>query len=252
MDNSLFAKVDALAGRLAGLGPLSKETAARLMDAFMIESTVDSIAMERRSLALSGTLQILKEGKPTENKPQQMHQEAVGHRRAFELMLKEAVPGAALTEDIIKRIHSLVLTTDPESRGVYRIYPVSLRSAAHMPPQPRLIPALMETLLADFHSMKRETHIIRALAEFHLRFAGIQPFNDGNSRTNRLVMNLELIKAGLLPINIKSSDREKYYGCYDMYFREGLSSGALAELMAGYEIYELNRHISIRENEINL
>ena len=65
----------------------------------------------------------------------------------------------------------------------------------------------MEQLLVDYEGMKERHHIVEAVAEFHLRFEGVHPFIDGNGRTGRLILNLELIKAGLLPVNIKFADR---------------------------------------------
>ena len=44
------------------------------------------------------------------------------------------------------------------------------------------------------------------------------PFIDENGRTKRLILNLELIKSGLLPINIKFADKREYYACFDDYY----------------------------------
>ncbi|MDR0434397.1 MAG: Fic family protein, partial [Gracilibacteraceae bacterium] len=85
---------------------------------------------------------------------------------------------------------------------------------------------------------------------FHLRFEGIHPFIDGNGRTGRLIINLELIKAGFLPVNIKYADRRKYYDCFDSYYgNEPREPDALAELLAGYEVGELERYIKIIEDK---
>ena len=64
-----------------------------------------------------------------------------------------------------------------------------------------------EKLLADYPAMKQEHHIIEAIALFHVRFENIHPFIDGNGRTGRLILKLELMKAGFLPVNIKFADQ---------------------------------------------
>ena len=101
--------------------------------------------------------------------------------------------------------------------------------------------------------MKKDKHIIEAVAEFHLRFEGIHhPFIDGNGRTERLILNLELIKAGLLPVNIKFKDRSKYYDSFDSYYANTYNPDMLAELLCGYETDELLKYISILEQKANL
>jgi Fic family protein len=136
---------------------------------------------------------------------------------------------------------------DANNKGVYRSVPVSIVGASHTPPQPYLVPVQMEALLADYGGMKRGRHIIEAIAEFHLRFEGIHPFIDGNGRTGRLILNLELIKAGLLPVNIKFTERRKYYECFDSYYSNDHSPAALADLIAGYEADELRKYITMLE-----
>ena len=106
----------------------------------------------------------------------------------------------------------------------------------------------MEELIADYEAMKREMHIIDAAALFHLRFEGVHPFIDGNGRTGRLILNLALMKEGLLPVNIKFSDRRRYYDCFDHYAASG-SPEMLSQLIADYETAELKRYIEIIEGK---
>lgn len=93
--------------------------------------------------------------------------------------------------------------------------------------------------------MKSNKHIIEAIAEFHLRFEGIHPFIDGNVRTGRLILNLELIKVGMLPVNIKFADRRKYYDCLDHYYSNDYTPEMLIQLITDYEVEALERHIKI-------
>jgi len=240
-----FDRLDELAAQLRAMRPLNETELKRLRDEFVIEHTYDSNAIEGNTLTLRETALILQAGLTIAEKPIKDHLEAIGYRDAFEYVITLADAGTSLSERVIKEIHSLVLMNDRQNRGVYRSVPVTILGALHTPPQPYLVPVQMEQLLADYESMKNRLHIVEALAEFHLRFEGVHPFIDGNGRTGRLILNLELIKAGLLPVNIKFVDRRRYYDAFDAYHGEEHSAGALAELIAGYEVAELEKRISI-------
>ena len=139
-----------------------------------------------------------------------------------------------------------MLMDDVQNRGVYRTIPVSILGAAHTPPQPYLVPIQMEQLILTYDRMREEQHILSAIAAFHLQFEHIHPFIDGNGRTGRLVLNLELVKAGYLPVNIKFADRREYYSCFDEYAEKGTIT-KLEQLVARYETEELQRYISMLE-----
>lgn len=240
-----FAQLDGLAAQLQTMRPLNKTELKRLLSEFVIENTYDSNAIEGNTLTLRETALILQEGLTIAEKPIKDHLEAIGHRDAFEYVMTLADASTPLSERVIKDIHTLVLMNDRLNKGVYRSVPVTILGAIHTPPQPYLVPVQMEQLLADYEGMKRDLHIVEAVAEFHLRFEGIHPFIDGNGRIGRLILNLELIKAGLLPVNIKFADRRKYYDAFDVYHGEAHSAEAMTELITGYEIAELEKRISI-------
>lgn len=244
-----FKRLDELAAQVKAMRPLNQAELKRLRDEFVVENTYDSNAIEGNSLTLRETALVLQEGITIAEKPLKDHLEAIGHRDAFEYVVSLAGEKKPLTEHVIKEIHSLVLMNDRENRGVYRSVPVKIMGAQHTPPQPYLVPVQMERLIADYEDMKKRLHIVEAVAEFHLRFEGIHPFIDGNGRTGRLILNLELIKAGLLPVNIKFTDRRKYYDTFDAYYGESGSPEMLVELIASYEVAELERRISILQGD---
>jgi len=241
-----FKHIDDLHSKLKTLRPLNPAELKRLRNEFMIENTYNSNAIEGNTLTLRETALILQEGITIAEKPLREHLEAIGHKDAFEYVISVAEANTALTENVIKTIHSLVLMGDVSNRGIYRNVPVTILGSSNVLPEPLQVPGLMENLIFDYDSIKQGKHIIEAMAEFHLRFEGIHPFIDGNGRTGRLVMNLELIKAGLLPVNIKFVDRLKYYDCFDDYFASG-NPDMLAGLIADYERHELERYIKMLE-----
>ena len=124
-----------------------------------------------------------------------------------------------------------MLADKKEDRGVYRRVPVRIMGAKHEPVQPYLIQPKMERLLEDYRN--NTEHIITKLARFHIEFEGIHPFIDGNGRTGRLLVNLELMKAGYPPIDIKFKDRVAYYNAFDNYY-EKHNSNAMEKLFAKY------------------
>lgn len=242
-----FTQVDRLQEKLKSMRPLNQTELKRLREEFIIENTYDSNAIEGNTLTLRETAMILQEGITIAEKPVKEHLEAIGHKDAFEYMMMLADANSPLTERIIKDIHALVLMNDAVNKGVYRSVPVQILGAANTPPPPYLVIEQLEQLLTDYEIIKGKKHIIEAVAEFHLRFEGIHPFIDGNGRTGRIILNLELIKAGYLPINIKFADRRKYYDSFDKYYGSKHSTDGLIQMIAEYEIEELQKYIKIIE-----
>ena len=170
---------------------------------------------------------------------------AVGHKEAFDYVRELVRDNVPLSERAIKQIHYLVLADKKNDRGVYRRVPVRIMGAQHEPVQPYLIEPKMEQLLRDY--AESDEHIITKLARFHIEFEGIHPFIDGNGRTGRLLVNLELMKAGFPPIDIKFTDRIAYYNAFDEYHvKHNLS--AMENLFAGYVNARLDKYLKILQD----
>ncbi|MDR2179458.1 MAG: Fic family protein [Synergistaceae bacterium] len=238
-----FDRVDELKSKLKSLRPLNETELKRIREEFMIENTYNSNAIEGNTLTLRETALILQQGVTIDGKHIKDHLEAIGHRDAFNYMLELADAASTLTERVIKELHSFVLMNDAKNKGVYRAVEVTISGAAHTPPSPYLIHERMEALLNEYHGMKQSKHTLEAVAEFHLRFEGIHPFIDGNGRTGRLILNLELMKEGFLPVNIKFTDRNKYYDCFDSYYSDEHTADALTRVILGYEEEEILKYI---------
>ena len=227
---ALFSRIDALAEQLKGRRPFSPGELRRLQENFLVEYTYNSNAIEGSTLTLRETALVL-EGLTIDQKPLKHHIEAVGHRDAFLFVKKLVSEKEKLSERIIKQIHTLVLMDSPEDRGVYRRLAVRIAGAHQEPTQPFKIAEQMQALVAEFG--KRNLHPIEAIALFHLRFEGIHPFIDGNGRTGRLIMNFSLMQHGYLPIDVKFTDRKRYYECFEQYFDRNNRS-AMVRMVSEY------------------
>ncbi|TAH63663.1 MAG: Fic family protein [Gottschalkiaceae bacterium] len=243
----MFGKIEELKSKLNEYRPLTSEEVRRLREEFLINFTYNSNAIEGNTLTLQETALILKEGITIDEKPLKDHLEAVGHKDAFyyvEELVKDKID---ISEKVIKDIHTLVLMDKPQHRGIYRRIPVTILGAVHEPPQPYLVPVLMEQLINEYNNEMKNLHTIERVSLFHLKFEGIHPFIDGNGRTGRLLLNLELMKEGYPPINIKFKDRRKYYDCFSDYHTKNGDPSMLTSMMAKYVEEELEKYISVLE-----
>ena len=236
---SLLAKIERKKVLLDGRRPLTEGEAARLNEDFMIEYTYNSNAIEGNTLTLRETDMVLK-GLTIDQKPLKDHMEAVGHKEAFYFICDLVKERAPLSEAVIKQIHSLVLADKPLDRGVYRKVPVRIMGAKQNPVQPYLIESKMNELVQSYAVDER--NIVEKLANLHIAFESIHPFIDGNGRTGRLIINLELMKAGYPPIDIKFTDRMRYYNAFD-------HRSEMVKLFAEYLNKRLDQYLDVLDGE---
>ena len=241
---SLLEIIDQKKKELDSRRPLTEGEVKRLNEDFAIEYTYNSNAIEGNTLTLRETDMVLR-GLTIDQKPLKEHMEVVGHKEAFDFVRELVQEKAPLSERVIQQIHFLVLADQREDRGVYRRVPVRIMGAQHEPVQPYMIQPSMEQLMICY--AERTEHIVTKLARFHIEFEGIHPFIDGNGRTGRLLVNLELMKAGYPPIDIKFTDRKAYYDAFDAYYVKG-NLAHMEKLFAGYVNARLDQYLSMLQD----
>nr|WP_076388099.1 Fic family protein [Vaginimicrobium propionicum] len=240
---SVLERIDKKKQELESKRPLTEGELERLNEEFVVEYTYNSNAIEGNSLTLRETDLVLR-GLTIDRKPLRDHIEAVGHKEAFDFVRELVEQKSPLTERVIKQIHFLVLADKREDRGVYRSVPVRIVGARVAPTPPYLIEMKMKQLVCDYE--KNTEHIVTKLSRFHVEFESIHPFIDGNGRTGRLLVNLELMKAGYPPIDIKFMDRVAYYDAFDEYHAKHNIS-AMERLFAEYLEARLDMYLKMLE-----
>lgn len=236
----VLSTIAELKQELDSLRPLTPGEVMALDEQFAVEYTYNSNAIEGNTLTLRETDLVLR-GLTVDKKPLKDHLDVVGHKEAFDYVSQLVKGKEPLTERVIKQIHFLVLGRDIQNRGVYRNVPVYISGAKTQTVEPLLIPEKIQELLKWYQNDAQDDFLTK-IALFHLRFESIHPFIDGNGRTGRLLVNLELMKLGYPPIDIKFTDRNAYYNAFDSYSETG-SPKAMFKLFAKYLTERLKRYI---------
>ena len=239
----ILEQINSFKKTLDSCRPLTPAEVDAIKEVFLVEHTYNSNAIEGNTLTLQETALVL-QGVTIDKKPLKDHLEAVGYKEAFQYVEELAKQDKDLSEFDIKSIHNLILADRPEDRGSFRRVNVRIAGALTNPVQPYLIEPKIEELLNNYKVWSKTMHIVERVANFHLQFESIHPFIDGNGRTGRLIMNLQLIKEGLPAINIKFADRKKYYDAFDEYSKTG-STEAMINLVGEAVISRLREMIEM-------
>jgi Fic family protein len=196
--------------RLDESRPLPAKALAALEHYYDIELTYTSNAIEGNTLSPVETTLVIEKGITVSGKPLKDHLEALDHYDAIRYVRELARHEMAITESDVRNLHKLVmLRSAPEMAGRYADLPryVRTESGRYTFPSPAEVPALM----GDFAAwLAPAPNTPETAFDAHRRLVDIHPFNDGNGRTARLLMNLVLMRGGYPPVAVRPEDRLEY------------------------------------------
>ena len=215
---------------LDSLRPLNREQEQRIMQKFRLDWNFHSNNLEGNSLTYGETKALLLFGITAQGKPLKDHLEIEGHNEAIEWVIERVTGEYPLTESFIWELHQLLLketywvdAITPEGAptkkkvevGQYKSLPnhvLTVTGEIFYFATPEETPARMDDLMQWYRERAESENVspILLAAEFHYRFIRIHPFDDGNGRTARILMNFILMKYGFPPVIIKTQDKSSY------------------------------------------
>ncbi|WP_119184175.1 Fic family protein [Aliarcobacter cryaerophilus] len=211
-----FKKLDNLKLKLDSFRPINQSIVKNLHEDLVLRWTYHSNAIEGNTLTLKET-KVALEGITIGGKTLREHFEAINHKDTILFIEDLAQKEDRLSEYSIKQIHSLILKNiDDENKGKYRTTNVIISGAEHKPPQSFEVQSKMEEFIKNYNENITKLHPVELASFVHIEFVKIHPFIDGNGRISRLLMNLELIKAGFPSVVIELEDRLEYYKALDI------------------------------------
>jgi len=210
-----FNRLDQLKQKLDSYRPLKKEIINNLHEDLVLRWTYNSNAIEGNSLTLKET-KVALEGITIGGKTLREHFEVINHREAIYFVGDLVQKKKSLTEWQIKSLHQLILKNiDEKNAGIYRNSNVIISGAKHTPPDHVHLISDMNNLIHWYNTEAENLHPVEMAARIHVDFVKIHPFIDGNGRTARLLMNLELMKEGFPPVVWPVEMRLRYYEALD-------------------------------------
>ena len=238
-NDALFKRIDLYTKVINNRRPLSEDEVKELDAYYKIGLTYSSNALEGNSLTLSETKVLLEDGITVGGKPIRDCYEATGHAKAYDFMLELARSrDFTFSEDIIKRLHYLFYNgIDSEKAGQYRAGQVFISGTEYVPPTAEEVPRLMAEFAEELSVKQDKLHTMELAAYAHRRLVDIHPFQDGNGRTARLLMNLVLVNRGYCVVSIPPVLRHEYITALQQAQRSKAPSDAdFVKLIAECEI----------------
>lgn len=249
---NILETIDQLKAELDALRPLPPDVVGQVSQKLRLEWNYHSNAVEGNSLTLGETRSLILHGITAHGKPMRDHLDIQGHDDAVKAVEDAVKSEQALNEVFIRNLHRVLLREPyemdaraPDGRivkrqisiGSYKTAPNNVLTATgevHYFTAAELVKPEMTDLL-DWYRDGEQTgeHPIVLAAVFHYRFVAIHPFDDGNGRMARLLMNLILIRHGYTVAMIRAEDRGLYIDILERGQRTGRSpvAGDLREFI---------------------
>lgn len=181
-----------------------------LYDAFILELTYHTNSIEGSTLNEPEVRAVIFDGATIPNKTLVEHQEAKNHQAALGTLLQWIHRGdARITEDKIKKLHTILLNGIFTDAGQYRSRSVRIVGSHVVTANYLKVPELMRELIPDMNRSGK--NIYRHLATTHARFEQIHPFSDGNGRVGRLLLHWMALRRGLPPVLIQKERKQAYF-----------------------------------------
>lgn len=221
---------------------IGKTSLLNLIDeAEIAESVYNSNAIENSTLTLKETEKILMELEVSRDINLREVFEAKNLARIFEYLKNKEKDD--LTTDLILFLHKMLLDNiNDKISGRFRAGQEYVRVGVHIGAPPEKVETLVNNLILDYFS-NNSKHFLDKIAEFHLGFESIHPFNDGNGRIGRILINFQLLSLGFPNIIIKNKEKPEYYLSFNE-FNDSKSIKRMTKILSKALIESLYKRIA--------
>jgi Fic family protein len=194
--------------QLDQLRPMSVAALRQLQKHYDIDLTYTSNAIEGNTLTLREAAEVIEHGITVGGKKLKQHLEPVDHYEAVLWVRELAAQTTPVGEAVVREPHRrIVAHSEPEIAGVYSPHRRRIAGSPVVFTNPLNTPELMQ----EFGTWLEQAPLTpKAAFDAHFRLTAIHPFSDGNGRAARLLMNLQPIRGGYVPMPVRPENRKRY------------------------------------------
>jgi len=220
-----------------------KDSLLKIIDEVeLAESVYNSNAIENSTLTLPDTEKILLDLEVSKDYTLREVFEAKNLARVYEY-IKVKKENILLNQETILFVHGLLIGGINDSiAGRFRQSGEFVRVGRHIAPAPEHIIRMIEVLLNEYKT-GHEANILKKIGHFHLSFEHIHPFNDGNGRIGRVLINLQLQEFGYPNIIIRNKEKHFYYKTF-VIFKDKKSTKEMEQVLYLALSESLNKRIA--------
>ncbi|MBI2664312.1 Fic family protein [Candidatus Woesearchaeota archaeon] len=193
---------------------ISEKQLQDVIDRFAVNFTYESNAIEGNSLTLKDVIIVLHEKKTLEGKDLREIYETLNTREAMKLVFLNKLK---VSEKGIIELHKILVKNTGVAAGYKKLPNFLLGRTAKTSP-PEKVKEEMGALISWYHE-KKDIHPLQRAATFHGKFEKIHPFEDGNGRVGRLLINIMLLSHNYPPLIIRKTHRLSYLNCLEAFDR---------------------------------
>ena len=196
------------------LKQIPKSVKEKLNEDFVIRFTYHSNAIEGNRLTLRQTALILKDKVIPSGIRAEDYNEAINGKECLDYINLYKVE---LNTKFLERINGILTkNTGVVYGGRIRFFDVQIQGSTHVPPPHAEVKKHLLNFSKWYSANKNKLHPFELAVLVHAKLAWIHPFEDGNGRTARTVMNFILMKKGFPMFFIPFEKREEYYQSLDI------------------------------------
>jgi len=181
----------------------------KLYDDFVIRFTYHSNAIEGNRLTLRQTALILKDKVIPSGVRASDYHEAVNGKECLDFLKRYK---GELNNRLLEKVNGILTkNTGVVYGGRIRFFDVKIEGSKHVPPPNEGVKKHLLNMYKWYSANKNKLHPFELATMIHAKLTWIHPFEDGNGRTSRAIMNWLLMKNGYPMFFIPFEKREEYY-----------------------------------------